>query len=439
MSPERAAVTCQGVSKTYVAAAGSVEALHAVELVVEAGTIAALVGPSGSGKSTLLRLIASLDEPDAGRIAVLGVDVAALRGGALRRYRRTCAAYVAQRAAASLVPHLTVREQLGTGNAEAAGALGLGSRLDARAEQLSGGEQARAALAVALARDTPVLLLDEPTAELDRAAATLVTEALTSAAADGRTIVLTTHDEDLLALASATIDLAPRAEVPLGPPRRATVAAAPVLEVRQVSKAYRGRFVVEDASLRLSPGEVGVLLGRSGSGKSTLLMAIGRFLRPDAGAVTILGADAVGVPPWHTLSYLAQRFALLPELSVRENVALPLRLSAERDGARVTALLDQLALGDLAERRPAEISIGQQQRAALARALVRRPSVLVADEPTSHQDRVSAALVWDALSAAADGGTACLVATHEEAAAAHAGRVWRIVDGRVSSSQESTS
>ena len=147
--------------------------------------------------------------------------------------------------------------------------------------------------------------------------------------------------------------------------------------------------------------------------------------------VTIEGVGDHRAPSWPALAYLAQRFALLTELSVAENVALPLRLSRERDDARVGALLDQLALGDLADRKPAEISIGQQQRAALARALAPRPVVLVADEPTSHQDRASAALVWGALSAAADDGTACLVATHEEAAAGHAGRVWRIVDGRV--------
>jgi ABC-type lipoprotein export system ATPase subunit len=424
-------VTCRGVSKTYVAAAGSVEALHALELAVERGTIGALVGRSGSGKSTLLRLIASLDEPDAGLITVLASDVTALRGRGLRRYRRTCAAYVAQRAAASLVPHLTVREQLGAGNAEAAGRLGLASRLDARADQLSGGEQARAALAVALARDTPVLLLDEPTAELDRAAASLVIDALATAAADGRTIVLTTHDEDLLKLALTKIDLAPPSEAPLDAVRRVPATGHAVLTVRQVSKAYRGRFAVEDASLVVRRGELGVLLGRSGSGKSTLLMSIGRFLGADSGSVTIEGVGDHRAPSWPALAYLAQRFALLPELSVAENVALPLRLSRERDDARVGALLDQLALSDLADRKPAEISIGQQQRAALARALAPRPVVLVADEPTSHQDRASAALVWGALSAAADDGTACLVATHEEAAAGHAGRVWRIVDGRV--------
>lgn len=139
-------------------------------------------------------------------------------------------------------------------------------------------------------------------------------------------------------------------------------------------------------------------------------------------------------PAWDALAYLAQRFALLPELTVRENVELPLRLAHLPGGAPVDSLFERLALAELAERRPDEISIGQQQRAALARALVCSPTVLLADEPTSHQDAASAELVWDALAAAADAGTACLVATHDDEAAPRGDRVWHIADGRVAAS-----
>ena len=160
------------------------------------------------------------------------------------------------------------------------------------------------------------------------------------------------------------------------------------LEVRGLTKAYDGVEVVHDVSLDLRAGELGVILGRSGSGKSTLLMAAGGWLRPDAGSIETAGRELV--PPWRRVAYVAQRFALLPELSVLENVELPLRLAgAPRDGT-VAALLAQLDLAELAERRPHETSIGQQQRAALARALVLRPAVLLADEPTSHQDAESA-------------------------------------------------
>jgi ABC-type lipoprotein export system ATPase subunit len=433
---EHDVVSCRDVSKTYRTETGAVAALRDVDVAVPAGSVAAFVGRSGCGKSTLLRLLAGLDGPDAGAIAVAGKDVVALRGRALRTYRRECVTYVAQRAAASLVPHLTVREQLDGADAGLAGALGLAARVDARVDQLSGGEQARAALAVALARRTPLLLLDEPTAELDRASARLVIGALQAAAGEGRTVIVATHDSDLLELATMTVDLAPP-HAPASHTRRASVPgdAPAVLAVRDLTKTYDGVAVVDEASLELHRGELGVVLGRSGSGKSTLLMALGGWLRADAGVVEHIGG-AAATPRWDRLAYLAQRFALLPELTVRENVELPLRIALVRDAERVTTLLERLALDELAERRPDEASIGQQQRAALARALVRSPAVLLVDEPTSHQDAASAELVWNALTAAADGGTACLVATHEESAALRADRVWRIVDGRVSAADD---
>jgi putative ABC transport system ATP-binding protein len=434
VSPEGPVVTCSNVSKTYRTQTGAVGALHDLDLAVGAGDVTALVGRSGCGKSTLLRLLAGLDGPDAGAIAVAGHDVVGLRGGALRSYRAGCVTYVAQRAAANLIPHLTLREQLGDGNGSTVDALGLAGRVDARVDQLSGGEQARAALVVALGRRTPVLLLDEPTAELDRGAAHLVAGALQTAAGAGRTIVLATHDADLLELATTTIDLAPPRTLPRAARLTRPSADEPVaLSVRGLTKTYAHTVVVDDVSIELRRGELGVLLGRSGSGKSTLLMAAGAWLKPDAGAVDLAGCELRSTPAWDRLGYLAQRFALLPELTVRENVALPLRVARAPGAAAVDALLARLALEEAAARRPAEISIGQQQRTALARALVRSPAVLLADEPTSHQDTESAELVWEALAAAAAAGTACLVATHDETAALRTDSVWRIVDGRIAS------
>ena len=421
------AVVCSGVTRSYVTGTGSVAALQSVDLTVGRGEVAALVGPSGSGKSTLLRLLAALDLPDTGSIEVEQHDLVELGTRSLRAFRRTCVTYVAQRAAANLIPHLTVREQLGAAHETVAQSLEIAHRLDARADQLSGGEQARAALAVALARETPLLLLDEPTAELDRDAAGLVMRALSAAAADGRTVVLATHDPELLRLATTTVDLAPRRNPVAAKRPTASAPGAATLGVRGLTKRYADVEVVHDVSLELRTGELGVLLGRSGSGKSTLLMAAGGWLRPDGGSIAVAGEGLV--PPWRRVAYVPQRFALLPELSVRENVELPLRLGGEP--RNVDELLAQLELDELADRLPHEISIGQQQRAALARALVLWPAVLLADEPTSHQDAASAELVWTALAAAADEGTACLLATHEEAAAPRADRVWRIDDGRL--------
>ncbi|HZQ82241.1 MAG TPA: ATP-binding cassette domain-containing protein [Gaiellaceae bacterium] len=415
------AVACRGLWRRYRTPTGWVDALVDVDLTFAAGTLGALVGPSGSGKSTLLRVLAGIDPADRGEACVAGNDVAGMRSGALRAHRRNTVAYIAQRAAANLIPHLTVREQLA--DASVAAALGLEHRLDARARELSGGEQARAALAVGLARGTPIVLVDEPTAELDRGSAEAVTAALESAVAAGRTVIVATHDPDLVALADTRIELM-QAHThgdasPPPPPRQ----GEPVIAARDLTKRYAGRAVVDGVNLELRPGELGVLLGRSGSGKSTLLMVLAGFIAPDSGTMRTPGRS------WQETAYLPQRFGLLPELSVAENVALPARLTGAPDD--VAPLLEALGLDGLGDRLPAETSIGQQQRTALARAIAPGPAALLVDEPTSHQDAASAELAWDALTAACAAGTACLVATHDEAATARAHRVWRIEDGRI--------
>jgi putative ABC transport system ATP-binding protein len=420
---EPASIDVRGLRKAYTVPGGRVDALHPTDAQIARG-ITALVGPSGSGKSTMLRLIAGLEGADAGTLNVGGTDVTTLSGRALRAYRREVVTYVAQRAAANLVPHLRLRDQLDASEAESMLArVGLETHLAARPSQLSGGEQARAALALAVARATPVLLVDEPTAELDRDAGAHVLELLTDAATRGMTIVVATHDPDVTAAATTVVNLAgaaPEAPVPSAH-HRAAVGTG--VHPRALTKRYGDTHAVEGVSFDLEPGELGVLLGRSGSGKSTLLMILGGWLQADRGDVGVAGTA------WQQLGYLPQRFGLLPELSVAENVALPVRI-AGADGT-VDALLDRLDLGTLAARLPGETSIGQQQRAALARALALLPAVLLADEPTSHQDGRSAARVWQAIEAARDSGTACLIATHDGAAAAHADRVWELVDGRL--------
>ena len=186
---DREGIVCRGVSRVYRSPSGSVEALHSLDLSLQPGVVTALVGPSGSGKSSLLRLLAGIDAPDAGTITVGGLDLGTLRGPALRRFRRRSVSYLAQRPAANLIPHLTLREHLGGAAAgDIAEEIGIAHRLDARAGEMSGGEQARAAIAVGIARDTSVVLVDEPTAELDRRTAAHVIDALERTAAGGRTV-----------------------------------------------------------------------------------------------------------------------------------------------------------------------------------------------------------------------------------------------------------
>jgi putative ABC transport system ATP-binding protein len=151
-------------------------------------------------------------------------------------------------------------------------------------------------------------------------------------------------------------------------------------------------------------------------------MVAGGWIDPDRGTVE---------PPattWGELAYVPQRFGLVPELTVEENVELPARLVG---AAPAAGLFERLAIQGLLDRYPAQISIGQQQRVAIARALRLESRIVLVDEPTSHQDPVHAELVWAALGAAADAGSACLIATHEFDARRRADRWWPIEDGRL--------
>jgi putative ABC transport system ATP-binding protein len=319
------------------------------------------------------------------------------------------------------------------------GEFGLEHRVDARPIELSGGEQARAAFALALARRTPFVLTDEPTAELDRGSAGPLLDAIREHAGAGVAFVIATHDDDVVAIADHVIRL-DRGRViehgavqPAGRRPAREQEGGPVVTARGLAKNYRRGpetiHALVDGTLELGRGQVGALLGRSGSGKSTLLALLSGLATPDTGEIeyALSSNDPVKLP-WRELAFLPQRFGLLPELSVRENVEYPVRLSGG-DRSPVQPLLDRLGLAEFAERPPYETSIGQQQRTALARALVLQPAVLLADEPTSHQDAGWRDAVWEVLVEAAESGTSCLIATHEEQIAQYANRVWQMENG----------
>jgi putative ABC transport system ATP-binding protein len=430
------------LAKTYDTPSGGIEALHGVDAEFEPGAITAVVGASGSGKSTLLRALGGLDRPSLGSVVVGGEELAGASPARLRRHRRDAAAFVSQKAADNFIPHLTMRQQDDGRAVGLLGEFGLDHRVDSLPIQLSGGEQARAAFALALARGTKLVLTDEPTAELDRDSAESLLESIRSHARAGVAFVIATHDDDVVAIADRVIRLDHGRVLGEGVvpstgrmPARGD-SSEPVLVTRDLEKSYkRGPETIHalvDATVDLRRGEVAALLGRSGSGKSTLLMLLAGLARPDAGELRYaLSSPDPAELPWEELAFLPQRFGLLPELSVRENVEYPARLEG-RDRGRAQILLERLGLAEHAERPPYETSVGQQQRTALARALMLEPAVLLADEPTSHQDAGWRDAVWELLVESADAGTACLIATHEEQIARYANRVWHADGGLVS-------
>jgi ABC-type lipoprotein export system ATPase subunit len=215
--------------------------------------------------------------------------------------------------------------------------------------------------------------------------------------------------------------------------------APPLLSAEGLRKDYRrGAETVHalaGVDVTLSAGELVALVGRSGSGKSTLLNVLAGWERPDAGSVSWLGADLARPASlgWDDVAVLPQSVGLIEELTIRANLELPGRLGGGLEGGeeRVERLLEHLGLRELAERMPDQTSLGEQQRAALARALVARPRLVLADEPTGHQDAVWATRVISTLSVAAGEGTTCLVATHSNEVASFAARVLQMHDGRI--------
>ena len=200
------------------------------------------------------------------------------------------------------------------------------------------------------------------------------------------------------------------------------------------------RRVLDGADLEVEAGEVVAVLGRSGSGKSTLLHLLGGLDRPEAGSIELGGVDVAraserqlsAVRRRH-VGFVFQFFHLLPELSGEANVLLAGRMrgAAPDAPARGGELIDRLGLRHVAGSLPSQLSGGEQQRFAIARALVNDPSLLLADEPTGNLDAEAGAEVLRLLRAGADEGRAVVMVTHEAAATAMADRVLRLADGKL--------
>jgi ABC-type lipoprotein export system ATPase subunit len=205
-------VLCEDLFKIYKIADLEVVALRGLDLTVESGEVVAIVGASGSGKSTLLNILAGYDAPSAGRVSVGGKDLLQMSSKEVEEYRRIDVGFIWQQTSRNMFPYLTALENValpmmltntpGKERNERARELlelvGLGHRLDHTPEKLSGGEQQRVAIAIALANKPPLLLADEPTGELDDATAAEILDLFGSVNQDmGTTILIVTHDPDI--------------------------------------------------------------------------------------------------------------------------------------------------------------------------------------------------------------------------------------------------
>ncbi|MET9432629.1 ABC transporter ATP-binding protein [Streptomyces sp. NPDC006551] len=216
----------------------------------------------------------------------------------------------------------------------------------------------------------------------------------------------------------------------------------PLLLATGIDKAYGPTPALSGADFAVRAGEVVAVMGPSGSGKSTLLHCLAGIVRPDAGTITYDGRELTTLPDTARSSlrrtdfgFVFQFGQLVPELSCVENVALPLRLKGERRKnaeAKAAEWLTRLEVEDIAAKRPGEISGGQGQRVAVARALVGSPRVVFADEPTGALDSLNGERVMELLTdAARDTGASVVLVTHEPRVAAYSDREVVVRDGSV--------
>jgi energy-coupling factor transport system ATP-binding protein len=452
-----------------------------VSLSVEPGTCLVVAGPSGSGKSTLAMALSGLVPGQLpgewhGRLEVDGRPPTGPATGAVGLlFQDPDRQLVMDRAEDDVAFGLENRgwpvDAMRARVPEALAEVGLAGFERRRPTRLSGGEQQRLALAGVLAPRPGLLVLDEPTANLDPVAADALMQRLAELRRDGRTtIVLIDHDADrawpladqVLALADdgSPIDAGePRAVLGRsGPAMRAAgiwlpgervdqtaTGAEPatalraghaIVAARDVSFAFDDeRPVVRGVSMTIRSGERVALVGPNGSGKSTLGRLLVGLLRPGAGSVALGGADPARLPA----ASLARRAGYAfqdPErqflaATVREEIRLGLRRDEVAD---VDALMEQvrLPLTRFADRSPYRLSGGEQRRLSLAAVLIRRPELLVLDEPTFGQDRRGHEALLAILHERVDEGAGVLAATHDRRFVdAFATRVIAMADGRL--------
>jgi ABC-type lipoprotein export system ATPase subunit len=224
----------------------------------------------------------------------------------------------------------------------------------------------------------------------------------------------------------------------------------PVLRARGLTKqvgAGRARQqILRGVDLEVAAGEMVAVLGRSGSGKSTLLNLLGGLDRPDGGRIAVAGEELTGAGEraldrirLRRIGFVFQAFQLIEELTGEENVLLAARLPGAPPGGRrrAAALIARLGVASVAGHRPHELSGGEQQRFAIARALVNDPVLVLADEATGNLDESSASTVIATLGELADEGRAVVLVTHEAQSAAAADRVLHLVEGQLRTAPES--
>ena len=443
MNKPTPAVIVNAVSHRY----GKTEALRDVSFALPAGATVGLIGPDGVGKSTLLSLIAGVKIIQSGQVNVLGGDMADKQARQALSHR---IAFMPQGLGRNLYPTLSVYENIdfharlfGLNAQERKAriqrllnATGLAPFPERAAGKLSGGMKQKLSLCCALVHNPDLLILDEPTTGVDplsrrqfwalvdelqkesRGMTVIVATAYIEEAErfahllamdDGKLLVNAPTQEVMRqygvnTLEEAYIKMLPSekqqgsgglAITPFVP----DPASPPAMEAHGLTKRFGDFTAVDNVSFRIEKGEIFGFLGSNGCGKSTTMKMLTGLLPATEGEAELLGKpiDAGGMAVRMRVGYMSQAFSLYEELSVRQNLILHAQLYQMPDAAGKQAVADALVQFDLAEvadTRPADLSLGMRQRLQLAAACLHKPEVLILDEPTSGVDPAARDMFW---------------------------------------------
>ena len=434
-----------GVGLTYV----QTRALDDVTLELPAGRMVGLIGPDGVGKSSLLALVSGVRRKQAGRVEVLGGDMASAE-----HRRRVCPqiAYMPQGLGRNLYPTLSAFENVdffgrlfGHGRAERHRRIadlltstGLAPFADRPVGKLSGGMKQKLGLCCSLIHDPELLILDEPTTGVDPLSRRQFWELIDRIRADrpGMSVLIATAYLDEAArfdwlvamntgrvLATATpADLLARAGAPsleaafisLLPeeirskhrgvmiPQRTATGGEVASEAVDLTKRFGDFVAVDRVNFRIAQGEMFGFLGSNGCGKTTTMKILTGLLPASDGKAWLFGhaVDASDIETRRRVGYMSQSFSLYTELTVRQNLVLHARLfqiPAREIAGRIDDLAEQFGLTDVLDALPKSLPLGLRQRLSLAVALVHRPELLILDEPTSGVDPVARDAFWQFL------------------------------------------
>lgn len=474
------AVRLQGVTHRY----GKVAALDGLSFDIPSNCTVGLIGPDGVGKSSLLGLIAGAKRVQAGRIEVLGGDIADARH---RHSACPRIAFMPQGLGKNLYPDLSVRENIeffarlfGQGRAEREMRIaellqntGLAPFAGRLAKQLSGGMRQKLGLCCSLIHDPDLLILDEPTTGVDplsRRQFWQLIERMRQRRPGMSVVVATAYMEEaerfdwLIAMntgrvlaegtpaelksrtGAASIEDAFIALLPgelkdghrrLEIPPRGRFDHDSVIVARGLTRRFGDFTAVDDVSFDIERGEIFGFVGSNGCGKTTTMKMLTGLLPASEGTATLLGRpiDARDMAARERVGYMSQAFSLYTELTVRQNLDLHARLFhlPMADGRRrVTHLVQRFGLQDYADQLAADLPLGIRQRLSLAVAIVHQPDLLILDEPTSGVDPLARDSFWELLvDLARNQGVTIFVSTHFMNEAARCDRISLMDAGRV--------